>query len=131
MGKEGLLHAVRGSHPELEDRGMDEARPEDRPPTARTRSALGLVPSAWSHQASVPSGIRPNLLTAWRALPGESSHTTSLLISAAAWPCTMSQQDTVLTIVHLGSGPAVRGPHTRLLSSCKANACVPTLEMRK
>lgn len=46
MGKEGLLHVVRGSHPELEDRSAGEAGPENGPPAARVQSAgpglLGL-----------------------------------------------------------------------------------------
>lgn len=56
--------------------------------------ARGLVSSAWSHQPSFPPGIGPELLAAWRALPGESSDTTSLLISAAAWPFTMGLDPT-------------------------------------
>lgn len=94
MGKEGLLHVVRGSHPELEDRSAREAGPENGPPAARVQSARGLVSSAWSHQPSFPSGIGPELLAAWRALLGESSDTLSLLISAAAWPFTMGLDPT-------------------------------------
>lgn len=127
VGEEGLLHVVRGSQPELEDKQKRRwIRARDRPRQRQCRAW------AWSPRPGVTSPVsRLESDPSSGLCEGFARGKLRLYVSPPLCGCpdlhdgSSSNRIPVPTNVCPGPGPAARGPHARLISSTRPMPMFP------